>query len=571
MRLNHLIERAENASSTLDQCYKSLERGEYETLRQLFASDISPSADERRLVRQLRATRDQTALHAANALADMQRGQHAIRTLSRSMARRLVFVVADAGCGKTQLAAQLTASTSRRPAGILLRGKFLAAGEGVDNFARNIVVRGKAVSSFEALIAAVDAAAQRHKTRLPIVIDGLNEAEDPRDWKDQLASLSVTLEIYDHVQVICTLRSAFVSQAVPDNSAELEISGFEDDLAEAVRRYFRYYKMDPRDGEFPMELLNHPLTLRIFCEVTNPDRKQVVGVAAAPASLTVLFERYLLQVGERIAELSPSNCRFFPADVAQALNKIGLALWTTHSRDVEIQELRRLLNDEPRSWDQSLVAALEHDGVLFREPGDQPGRGNMSVVYDALAGHIVANALLGEHSGDKFDVWLRDPHTLAALGMEIVELTRLQSTVARFPKMLPKGLKTSVNAFITRFSRPPCYNHHPLYDDTFRALAGLMPRRMNGKQLWPLLEGQMRADALLESAFLDNAHLDQETVAQLVPLVRARNFRRDLFYRLFVTRAAHAHPLNSDFLDNVLRPMSMADRDLRWSEWLRND
>jgi hypothetical protein len=95
---------------------------------------------------------------------------------------------------------------------------------------------------------------------------------------------------------------------------------------------------------------------------------------------------------------------------------------------------------------------------------------------------------------------------------------------------------------------------------------------MNGKQLWPLLDGQMRTDALLESAFLDNAYLDQETVAQLIPLVRARNFwRRDLFYRLFVTRAAHAHPLNSDFLDNVLRPMSMADRDLRWSEWLRND
>jgi len=351
----------------------------------------------------------------------MQRGQHAIRTLSRAMAQRLVFVVADAGCGKTQLAAQLTASNSRRPAGILLRGKFLAAGESLDDFAGRIVARGKAVSSFEALIAAVDAAAQRHKTRLPIVIDGLNEAEDPRDWKDQLASLSVTLESYERVQLICTLRSAFVAQAVPDNSARLEIPGFEEDFAEAARRYFVYYKIDPRDGEFPGELLNHPLTLRLFCEVTNPDRKQVVGVAATPGSLTVLFERYLVQVGERIAELSPSNCRFFPADVAQALNAVGLVLWAARSRDVEIQELRRLLNDESRSWDRNLVAALEHDGVLFREPGDEPGQGKISVVYDALAGHIVANALLGEHSGDKFDVWLRDPGTLAALKMEIGE------------------------------------------------------------------------------------------------------------------------------------------------------
>lgn len=254
-RLNQLIERAQKASFTLDQCYELLKVGQYEILRQIFTSDISSSKDERGFVRQLRATRDPTALYAANTLADMQRGQHAIRTLSRAMAQRLVFVVADAGCGKTQLAAQLTASNSRRPAGILLRGKFLAAGESLDDFAGRIVARGKAVSSFEALIAAVDAAAQRHKTRLPIVIDGLNEAEDPRDWKDQLASLSVTLESYERVQLICTLRSAFVAQAVPDNSARLEIPGFEEDFAEAARRYFVYYKIDPRDGEFPGELL----------------------------------------------------------------------------------------------------------------------------------------------------------------------------------------------------------------------------------------------------------------------------------------------------------------------------
>lgn len=544
IRLDQLIARATNANFVLDQCYQTLKDGQYDILRQFAANDIASNTDEQQLARQLRSTRHPTALYVANTLADMQRGQHAIRALSRLMRRRLLVVAADAGCGKTQLAAQLTAPTPHRPAGLMLRGKFLAAGMSLDDFAGRIVVRGRAISSFEALLAAVDAAAQRDKTRLPIVIDGLNEAEDPRNWKDQLASLSTMLENYEHVQVVCTLRSAFISEAIPDNTDVIEITGFEEDLTEAVRRYFVFYKIDPRDGEFPRELLNHPLTLRIFCEVTNPDRREVVGVAAIPASLTVLFERYILQVGERIADLSPSICRFFPADVAQALNKIGLLLWRTVSRDIEIGELRKLLNDEHRPWDQSLVAALEHDGILFREPGDQPGQGKLSVIYDALAGHIVANAILGEHSGDKFEIWIRDPGTLAALGPEV-----------RRPSQ--PGERRS---------------YHPLSDDIFRALVGLMPRRMNGKQLWPLFEGQMRINALLEAAFLDNAHLDQETVAQLVPLVRARNIpRRDLFHRLSVTRAAHAHPLNSDFLDTVLRPMSMADRDLRWSEWLRND
>ena len=48
----------------------------------------------------------------------------------------------------------------------------------------------------EALIAAVDAAGQRSRRQLPTVIDGLNEAEDPRDWKGPLASLDEILRRY---------------------------------------------------------------------------------------------------------------------------------------------------------------------------------------------------------------------------------------------------------------------------------------------------------------------------------------------------------------------------------------
>ena len=138
--------------------------------------------------------------------------------------------------------------------------------------------------------------------------------------------------------------------------------------------------------------------------------------------------------------------------------------------------------------------------------------------------------------------------------------------------MLPGKLASRVDAVLKRSRGSRRHHHHPLATDIFRALVGLSPRRRNRKQLWPLLQGRMRIDALVEAAFLDNAHLDQETVAELAPLVREPSRQhRDLFYRLFVTRAAQAHPLNSDFLDGVLRPMSMADRDLRWSEWLRSD
>ena len=127
--LKELIERARNACLTLDQCYTSLRDGQYETLHQLSAIVIGPNPEDRRLRRQLSATRNEAALHVANTLADMLRGQKAILSLGRTLRRRFISVIADADCGKTQLAAQLTSPTAKRAAGILLRGKLLGAGE----------------------------------------------------------------------------------------------------------------------------------------------------------------------------------------------------------------------------------------------------------------------------------------------------------------------------------------------------------------------------------------------------------------------------------------------------------
>lgn len=44
---------------------------------------------------------------------------------------------------------------------------------------------------------------------------------------------------------------------------------------------------------------------------------------------------------------------------------------------------------------------------------------------------------------------------------------------------------------------------------------------------------------------------------------------RDLFDRLLQTRGSPDHPLNADFLDKIVRPMLVANRDLRWTEWIR--
>lgn len=85
-----------------------------------------------------------------------------------------------------------------------------------------------------------------------------------------------------------------------------------------------------------------------------------------------------------------------------------------------------------------------------------------------------------------------------------------------------------------------------------------------------MLDEPLRADAVLAAADLEGNYLDAATVDELaVAAARTPLGRRDLFDRLRSTRGSPKHPLNAEFLDDALRPMSIANRDLRWTEWVR--
>jgi hypothetical protein len=527
---------ARDAAAALTRAYAGLVRGDLEFLRQQLANPPCPAAPElSALPRRLRSSRQRAALSVTNALADAQSTRRLLEVINSALSKRLVVVLADAGCGKTEIAGQLTAAVGNRPVGILLHGRELSAGDNLDDFARQVVIQGTPVPSMEALIAAADAAGQRARQRLPIVIDGLNEAEDPRNWKHALASLDETLRQYPYVLLVCTVRTAFADEVLPPDVHRLEIPDFGGDTEEAIRRYFANYRIDAADADFPWEYLKTPLTLRLFCEVTNPTRASVAGVERIPRSLTALFDCYLGQAAARIAELAPRTRRYYEADIRAAIAEIGGALWDQKASSLDLMAIRRQLGDEHRPWNESLIRALEEDGVLLRYPGEHRAGSHVAIVYDSLAGHVVADALLDRYGREKLKEWLEFPATKTLLAEATPE-------------------------------------QHPLGGDILRALAGLVPRRLHGHQLWPLLTEPLQTEALCQAALLESAYLDGKTVDALATLTaQPQTTRHDLFNRLFSTRGVPNHPLNAEFLDRVLRSMMVGERDLRWSEWIRSN
>ncbi|WP_334191179.1 ATP-binding protein (plasmid) [Synechococcus elongatus PCC 11801] len=525
-----VISTSSQLANTLDRAVQGIRVGDLDLLRDELngRSRVLP-AEVQTAPRKLRSGRQIAALYVTNLVAACHDAIRVLSEVETGFSSRLVAVLAPAGCGKTQLAAQLTASTTDRPHGVLLHGGDLHANHTLDDLARRVSIAAQPVPSMEALLAAIDAAGQRAQKRLPILIDGLNESEDPRRWKPLLAELEATLVKYPYVLLVCTLRPEFMDDVLLDGMHHLELGDYGEETIEAIHKHFRYWKIDAIDAALP-DLLSHPLTLRLFCEVTNAPRQQVIGIGSMPGSLTSLFERYLEQASVRVAELASLTRRFYAQDVNAAIAAIADKLWESRARSIEIGELRNMLGDAQRPWDQSLVRALEQEGVLLRTPSN--GSDVYVPVYDMFGGYIIAKALLAKHSRSSFETWINNSSTMALLA----------------------GSHTV---------------RHPLAGDVLRSLVEQVPRRFDSKQVWQMVDEPLRSRALRCAAQLEPAFLDAETVDALIDLVRAGD--PEILTRLWQIRGMQGHPLNADRLDQVLQSMPVADRDLRWTEWIRRN
>ncbi|MEK6789882.1 MAG: hypothetical protein AABY68_13120 [Pseudomonadota bacterium] len=512
----------------LDSLHTALGKGDFDAIKQMLMSNSLQPVHYDRLLSKLRGARSDGAPLAANLVADIHSAASALLSLEQSIGARAVAVLAAAGEGKSELAIKVTQADGEFPGGVLLFGKSLHAGQGLDELVSAFKISGKPAESFDQLVEAIDAAGQRAGKRIPIVIDGLNEAEDPRNWRDELSRADELLRNFPYVLLVVTLRNEFAQMCLPEEFPQVAHQGFQEDPQSAIDKYFEYYKIDATDANLPIELLQHPLTLRVFCEVANPRRQHMVGVEALPNSLVGLFEAHFNKVAERVAELLPTAHRIYQDEVQNALLTIAGLLWENNARSVEFQSARTAIRD--MGWDASVISALESEGVLVRTTSEAGGQG-IAFSYDLMAGHMMARYLFAKPS-------------------------------------LAQWLQSDEGRALFQFRKP---GSHTFAYDVFQALVGLYPQRSGRRQLWQdLLDEKLVMNALLLTAQSDPGCIGRETVERFASAIQeSQPFAHIAFKRLRSTRAARAHPFDMDFLHGVLLAMSNTQRDLFWSEWIR--
>ena len=224
------------------------------------------------------------------------------------------------------------------------------------------------------------------------------------------------------------------------------MEGFGHLTNEAIASYFRHYLIRSGDAELPLELLQHPLTLRIFCEVINPERKQLVVLPPAQFTSTGLLDKYVEQTTTRIAQLSKPTHRYYAHDVRGALDKMGIALWEHRQRALPYGDLKTLLNESSLPWDKSLIRLLEQEGIVIKFPRRIKGNVDTSdnhvqysITYDALAGHFIAGAILTREGGNGFHIWLNNQKTLVRRLAVTTSATLWQTTSSGHLYTSPKA------------------------------------------------------------------------------------------------------------------------------------
>jgi DNA replication protein DnaC len=466
-------------------------------------------------------------------------------TLLKSLLKaqeNVLHVLGGAGTGKTHLAFDLCHSRieADRPA-ILLLGSSVTSREPLRRqFLNELDVPPS--YSWKNFLDALNVTAEGSLGRLPIVIDGLNESvvngELSAVWKDKLEGFADEIEQYENLALITTCRTAYVDYIWQDGEPEsaVKTQGFGRKTEEAVRRYFDYYKIDANLTGAPLEQFEHPIYLRIFCKATNPSHEEIRHVHLGEHKLFEVFEDYVDRCNRKIVDQLGKRPG---TDVLRpALNRIAHVLWEEKKRRIPVDRAIKCIDQVPKAeideWEQSLSHAIEDEGLLLSRTWSQSDEGDeeYEFAYDLMAGYFIASAII-DLFDDDLEAYLNDEDTLEAL-----------------------------------------YGHrdqiHPLHEDINRCLAALLPEKKE-RYLHDVINYQEPAEYSINALFEIKPSYVNEDAVNVVREVFDTPESCSPLFELFESTWLHPrHPLGAQFIEDRLMEMNMAERDLAWSEYIRD-
>ena len=470
-----------------------------------------------------------------------------------------LHILGDAGIGKTHIACNICDNRLKNglPA-LFVRGSLFTTDQPIEVQLRDIFDIPPSYSWHD-FLQALSAAAEAHHTRIPLIIDGLNESVHSNTfsniWKLGLTGLAQEIAQTKNLVLITTCRRSY-EEAIwkevisheniirgkiiwkgKDSLNLVYAYGFDpyEEVEPAVEKYFNAYKIKADLTAAPLAQFKHPIYLKIFCETKNRERKTEKEVYVGEQTLFEVFEEYLSQCNRSVCQrlgLHPKTII-----VQSALNKMAAYLWQHSSRDIPFEELVRIIDGQSREhldWPSSKTHAIESEGLLVYR--DWVGVGEvMHFTYDLLGGYLIAKYLV-EQAADGMEGFLNNEEMRAALFSEDHQTL------------------------------------HPMQEDICRCLAAVFLAKTG--QFLHELSGNRKAFGLsIHALFEISPHdITEDCIRLVAHLFDQYQENRDFFFKSAETTVGHPnHPFKAPFWSERLLKLSMSERDLSWTEYVRHN
>ena len=469
-----------------------------------------------------------------------------------------LHILGDAGIGKTHIACNICDDRlkSGLPA-LFVRGSLFTTDQPIKAQLQTILDIPRSYSWHD-FLQALSAAAEAYHTRIPLIIDGLNESVHngtfSKVWERGLTGLVREIIQAKNLVLITTCRRSY-KEAIwkevtlkefnwkkfiwedKDSQNLVYAYGFDTDEVQqkALDKYFNAYKIKADLTLAPLVQFEHPLHLKIFCETKNREHKTEVQVYVGEQTLFEVFDEYLEQCNEAVC--SRLGLRRGTPIVQPILNKIAEHLWQNRSRNIPVEELVQLTDNQFLSdlnWSLSKACAIEAEGLLVCRDW-WGGKDAMCFTYDLLGGYLIAKYLV-EQAIDDVQGLLNNE--------EIVTL------------LFGENRQTL----------------HPMHEDICRCLAAVFPAK-TGQFLHEISDNQKAFGLSIRALFeISPQDITENCVRLVIHLFDEYQENREFFLKLSETTVEHPnHPFNASFWSDRLMAMSMSERDLSWTEYVRSN
>ncbi len=458
----------------------------------------------------------------------------------RSASQGRLLITGDAGTGKSHMLCDYYGnSLTQKGLAIFLLGQHYPGGSPLDWIKKECDVATLTDTEF---LGALSSLANAIKSPIPIVIDALNEGPHNEDWKNHLVSLNSTLSSFPPIRLVVSCRSTYQPFVIPDENLEtlgwpkVEHRGFSGTEQEAVEAYFGNRNIVPPILPFYPAQFSNPLLLKTFAQLLQNQGHN--RVPDGLIGLSTLFEALVTDLEKKISIKKRVNHE--EKACSSALAVFAEKLFPNQLFGMPVQEARTTINaaDPNPSYGDPLFNLLIEEGTLcndYSPTGDLVTR----FAYERFTDQFVTKTLL-----------------------------------RRAEERTEEGGSTSesINAILT-----------PLEVDSWK-LTGILTilsisvAEKHGEELLDAFSEDSEYFYIIkEHVFFEDLlwrrheHVSERTIEIFESFRTSDSFQSDFFNHLLCLSTRPEHPLNAEYLHNILAEMDLPSRDEEWSTHIAVD